>query len=69
MAKWVSDEFRSAEGFGQPDKFGRTTPLAVYSRSTGGEMVYRNLSLVAAEELADRESARGNRVHVSVDSF
>jgi len=62
---WVSDEVRK---WAAPDQYGRTAPFAVYVRYERGEVVTRNLSLAAAEAMADRCAAEGLKVHVSLDT-
>lgn len=61
---WVSDELRK---MAEPDEFGRTYPFAVYVRYERGEVVSRNLTLDAAEAMADKRAAEGYRVSVSLD--
>ena len=64
---WVSDEVRK---HAEPDEYGRVSPFAVYVYypATGREIKHRNLRLAEAEAMADRESAEGRRVHVSMDT-
>ena len=62
---WVSDEVRKLAA---PDEYGLTMPFAVYVQYERGEVRTRNLSIAAAEKMADEYAAEGRKVHVSLDT-